>query len=252
LQTAEEQVATGKSVDSPTDNATAYYAAQSFVQQASDLSNVKDNISTSLTTVDSATTSIGSISQVVQQLQTITQQALGTTDSNTRANLATQYNQLLPQLDQLANDSSFNGTNLLNGTSNDLTVYLNASNTASLTISSVDATSNGLGITPITNDFATNDDITAANGQLSNALSTLSTDAANLGSNSTVLQTNQDFASNLIGSLQSASDDLTVADINQEAANLLAVQSQNQLGIISLSISGQLAQATLGLFGGSR
>jgi len=250
LQGAEQQLSTGKSVNSPSDNAPAYYAAQSFLQQASDLSNLKDNLATSLTTVNAATSSISDVSHVVQQLQSITTEASGTTDVTARAGFASQYNALLPQLDQLVDDATFNGTNLLNNTSNSLTVYFNASNTAGVTIPGVNITSNGLNIAPATNGFATNADINAASSQLQNALSTLNTNAASLGGNATLIQTNQDFTSNLIGSLQTASDNLTLADTNQEAANLLTLQAQNQLGVVSLAISGQLAQATLRLFGG--
>jgi flagellin-like hook-associated protein FlgL len=248
LQQTQQQLSTGKSVNSPSDNPTAYYAAQTFLQQANSLSNLKDNLSTSLTTVNSTTSAISSVSDVVQQLQGITTQAAGTTDPTVRATLASQYNALLPQLDQLVNDSTFNGTNLLNSTSNSLTVNFNANNTSNLTISGVNVTSSGLNITPVANGFATTADINAANSQLSNALSTLNTASANFGGNATLIQTNQDFTSNLIGNLQTAADNLTVADPNQDAANLLALQAQDQLGIVSLSVSGQLAQAVLQLF----
>jgi flagellin-like hook-associated protein FlgL len=79
-------------------------------------------------------------------------------------------------------------------------------------------------------------------------LSTLRTDAASFGGNATLIQTRQDFTTNLINSLQTASDGLVLADTNQEGANLQALQAQDQLGIVSLGISGQLAQAILRLF----
>jgi flagellin len=248
LQTAEQQLSTGKSVNSPSDNATAYYASQAFLQQASDLSGLKDNLSTSLTTLNSTASSISDIGQVVQQLKGITTQALSTTDPTARAGLAAQYNALLPQLDSLASDAAFNGTNLLNNTSNSLVVNFDTTNNSKLTVPGVNITSSGLNIAPAQNNFATNADINAASSQLSNAESTLRTAAANFGSNATLIQTRQQFTSDLTGNLETASDNLTVADTNQTAANLLAAQAQNQLGIVSLSISGQLAQAVLKLF----
>jgi len=248
LQQTEQQLATGKSVNSAADNAAAFNAAQGFLQQAGDLTNLKDNLSTSLTTVNSATNSLSSVGQVVQQLQGIVSQAANTTDPTARANLATQYNALLPQLDQLANDSGFNGTNLLNSTSNSLTVYFNSSNTAGLTISGVNVTSSGLNISTASNGFASTSDINAANAQLQSALSTLGSDASTFGNNATLIQTNQDFSSNLINNLQTAANNLTVADTNEAGANLLALQAQNQLGVVSLSISGQAAQNILRLF----
>ncbi len=248
LQKVQQSLSTGQSVNSPSDNATAFYASQNFLQQANDLGNLKDNLSTSLTTLSSATSSISDVGQVVQQLQGITAEALGTTDTAIRTGLASQYNALLPQLDELVNDAAFNGTNLLNSTSNSLTVNFNTTDTAGLTIPRVKRTSSGLNLAPAANGFATNADITAAGSQLSSALSTLNTSAAGFGGNATLIQTNQDFTSNLINNLQTASSNLTLADTNQEAASLLALQAQNQLSTVSLGISGQLAQAVLQLF----
>lgn len=248
LQVTQQALTTGLSVNSPSDNATAFYASQGFLQQASDLSNLKDNLATSLTSVTSATNSISDVNQVVQQLQGITTQALSTTDVASRAGLASQYNALLPQLDELVNDATFNGTNLLNNSASSLVVHFNASNTAGLTISGNDLTSSGLNIAPATNSFATTADINAASSQLSSALTTLTTTASSLGGNATLIQTNQDFTSNLINNLQSASGNLTVADTNQEGAGLLALQAQAQLGLVSLGISGQLSQSIFKLF----
>ncbi len=249
LQKTEQGLATGKSVNSPSDNATVYYAAQGFLQQANDLSSLKDNLSTSLTTVNAATNSISSVTQVVQQLQGITTEASNTTDPTARANLASQFNALLPQLDGLVNDATFNGTNLLNGNSSNLVVNFNASNTAGLTISGVNITSSGLNISAASNGFATNADISATNTELQSALSTLRSSSTALGNNATVIQTNQDFTSHLVNNLQDASGNLTTADVNQEAASALALQAQNQLSIVSLNISGQLKESVLKLFG---
>jgi len=248
LRKTEQQLATGKSVNSAADNAVVFAAAQSFLQQANDLSNLKNNLSNAVVTVNSATSSISSVTQMVQQLQSIVSQASATTDPTTKASLATQYNALLPQLDQLANDSTFNGTNLLNSTSNNLVVQFNPSNTAGLTIPGVNVTSAGLNISGASNGFGSSSDINAANTQLQSALSTLRSDASALGTNATLIQTNQDFSTNLINNLQSASNNLVVADTNEAGANLLALQAQNQLGIISLGISGQAAQGILKLF----
>jgi flagellin len=249
LQTTQTHLATGKKVNSASENATAYFASQGFLNRASQLSTIKDNLSTSLETVNSVGDSIGSVQAVVTQLQGITTQALGTTDTTVRAGLASQFNSLLTQLDQLVNDATYNGTNLLNSTSNNLVVYFNENNTTALTITGVNITYSGLAITAATNSFASGTaDIGTSQSLLLTALATLRTDAANFGGNATLIQTRQDFTSNLINSLENASNNLVQADTNQEGANLQALQAQNQLGIVSLGISGQLAQAILRLF----
>jgi len=248
LQQTQAHLSSGKLVNSASDNATAFFASQGFLQRANSLANLKNSLATSLTTVNSVTSSISDATQVVQQLQGITTQALGTTDTTVRAGLASQFNSLLTQLDTLVNDATFNGTNLLNSTANNLVVFFNETNTTALTISGVNVTSSGLNIAAAANGFSTTDNINSSGSLLLTALSTLRTDAANFGGNASLIQTRQDFTSNLINNLQTASDTLTLADSNQEGANLQALQAQNQLGIVSLGISGQLAQAILRLF----
>ena len=245
LQQTQQHLATGKSVTSASDNATAYFASQGFLQRANDLSNLKNNLATALTTVNSVTQSISNVTTVINQLQGVVTQALGTTDSTVRAGLASQFNALLTQLDLLVNDATFNGTNLLNSASTTLVVYFNETNTTALTITGVNITSSGLSISAAANGFSTNDNINTAGSLLLTALSTLRTDAATFGGNATLIQTRQDFTSGLINNLQNASNSLVQADTNAEGANLQALQAQNQLGIVSLGISGQLAQAIL-------
>lgn len=249
LQTSQSHLATGKKVNSASENATAYFASAGFLTRASQLSDVKDSLSTSLETVNSYTNSIGNVQTLVGQLQGVTTQALATTDTTTRAGLASQFNSLLTQLDQLVNDATFNGTNLLNDATKTLVVYFNETNKTALTIQGVNITYSGLSIAAASNGFASaSADIGLTQSLLLTALTTLRTDAANFGGNATLIQTRQDFTSNLISGLQSASNSLVLADTNEEGANLQALQAQNQLGVISLGISGTMAQAILRLF----
>lgn len=249
LEQTQERLSTGKKVNSASDGATAYFASQGFLNRANDLSTVKDNLSTSLQTVNSVTDSIAAATEVVTQLQGLVTQALATTDTTIRAGLASQFNSLLTQLDEMVNDATFNGTNLLNSTSSTLVVYFNEDNSTTLTISGVNITSSGLSLTAATNAWANaTNDIGSAQSLLLTALSTLRTDASTFGGNATLISTRQDFTQSLIDSLQAASDDLVLADSNEEGANLQALQAQSTLGITSLGISGSQAQAILRLF----
>ena len=248
LGTTQEALATGKLVNSAADNATAYFASQGFLNTANGLNTIKNTISTALQAVNSYDNSIADVTSVINQLQGLTTQALGTTNTTTRAGLASQFNALTSQLDLLVNDATFNGTNLLNSTGNTLVVFFNTTNTTALTITGVNITSAGLltasGNTA-GNSWASTADIQGSASYLLTALSTLTTDAANFGGNATLLQTRQDFTSNLITSLQNASSSLVAADTNTEGANLQALQAQDQLGIVSLGVSGTMAQAIL-------
>jgi flagellin-like hook-associated protein FlgL len=248
LASTQNHLATGKVVNSASDNATAYFASEGFLNAANDLNTVKNNLSSALQSVNSFDNSLADVTSVITQLQGLATQALGTTDTSTRAGLASQFNALATQLDTLVNDATFNGSNLLNSTGSTLVVYFNATNTTALTITGVNVTSAGL-LTSSGNTAASSwaaaSNIQTSQSFLLTALSTLRTDAAQFGGNATLIQTRQDFTSNLITSLQNASTDLIQADTNTEGANLQALQAQSSLGVVALGISGTQQQAIL-------
>jgi flagellin-like hook-associated protein FlgL len=171
--------------------------------------------------------------------------AAGTLNA-TRTSLASQYDALRTQVDQLAADAGFNGVNLLNG--DGLKVVFNENSSSSLSISGVTFDSAGLGVSASTNSFQTDKDISDALGNLSAALSTLRSQASTFGSNLSIVQIRQDFTKATINTLQIGADNLTLADTNEEGANLLALQTRQQLSTTALSLASQASQAVLRLF----
>jgi len=170
-----------------------------------------------------------------------------TTPSATRANLQQQYNDLLTQIDALARDASYNGINLLSG--DNLKVVFNEDGSSSQTITGVDFTSGGLNLTALSGDeFQANSSLDTVLAGLDSALSSLRTQAAKFGSNLTTVQTRQDFTKNMINTLQTGADALVLADTNEEGANLLALQTRQQLSTTALSMAAQADQAVLRLF----
>ncbi|MFQ5619966.1 MAG: flagellin, partial [Rhodospirillales bacterium] len=83
---------------------------------------------------------------------------------------------------------------------------------------------------------------------LQSALDTLRTKTKTLGSNVALLQTRLEFTESYVNTLQTGADKLTLADLNEEGANLLALQTRQQLGVQALSFAGQAEQGILALF----
>lgn len=247
LDQTQNRLSTGKKVNNATEGATAYFASEGFLQRAGDFSNIKDSLGTALQTLKAASNSIDAITKVVQQAQGLATSALQNSDATARNGLATQYNGLLTQINGLVSDATFNGTNLLQSGAS-LAVNFNTDSTADLTVSAtaLDATSLSLGAA--TGNWAGNGQISTSASALSAALSTLRTAATGFGTNSTIIQTRADFTTGLINTLQTASDNLVLADTNEEGANLQALQARLQLGVVSLGISGQQTQAIMRLF----
>jgi flagellin len=165
----------------------------------------------------------------------------------TRESLQKDFNDVLTQIDSLAKDASYNGINLLNG--DDLKVSFNENGSSSLTIKGVQFDSNSLGMNQQTGTtFQDNDKIDSVISKIDTALTSLRTQASKFGSSLTTVQTRQDFTKNMINTLQTGADALVLADSNEEGANLLALQTRQQLSSTALSLSAQADQAVLRLF----
>jgi flagellin-like hook-associated protein FlgL len=168
-----------------------------------------------------------------------------------RSNLVSQFNQLKDQLDKTASDSSFNGINLLSGDS--LKLFFNENSTSSLTIQSTNTAgvnSSTLSITSATNtEFQNNTSLDARLQTLHTALTTVASQASAFGSNLSIVQNRQTFTNAMVNTLQTGADGLTLADTNLEGANMLALQTRQQLSVTALSLASQANQAVLRLFG---
>ena len=166
---------------------------------------------------------------------------------NTRANLISQYNQVIDQIKTTAQDASFNGVNLLNG--DQLKLVFNETGKSTLTIQGVTFDPAGLGLATLTKgtDFLDNAGTNKVLGSLNDASSALRSQASSFGSNLSIVQIRQDFNKNLINVLQTGSSNLTLADTNEEAANSQALATRQSIAVSALALANQSQQSVLQL-----
>jgi len=159
----------------------------------------------------------------------------------------TQYNNILDQITTTAQDSSFNGVNLLNG--DQLKLTFNEIGTSTLKIQGVTFNIAGLSLSKLTagTDFLDNTSANNALTSLNTASSTLRTEASTLGSNLSIVQNRQDFSKNLINVLQTGSSNLTLADTNEEAANSQALSTRQSIAVSALALANTAQQSVLQL-----
>lgn len=251
LSQTQNRLATGKKVNSALDGPSAYFTAQSLTNRANSLSSLLDGITNGINTIQAANNGISAITKLVQSAQSLVTQAQQTTDTTVRAGLSTQFGSILTQIDQLSKDSGYNGTNLLAGDT--LTVTLNEKSGGSqstVPVTGVTDTSTGLSVSAAVGNWAASADITNAGTALTTALTTLQSQSATLSSSLSTIQIRADFTKATINTLQTGSDSLTVADSNEEGANLLALQTRQSLSTTALSLSAQSDKNVLKLFGG--
>ncbi len=166
--------------------------------------------------------------------------------TNRREDLENDFNELLIQIDELKNDAGFNGKNLLDG--DDLKVVFNEDGSSSLNIGGVTFDSAGLGLSSVTSgDFDTDATIEATLATLDTATSTLRSQASKFGSNLSVVETRESFTKETINTLETGAANLTLADLNEEGANLLSLQTRQSLSSTALSLASQADQNVLRL-----
>jgi flagellin-like hook-associated protein FlgL len=242
------RLSTGKRVNSALDNPTNFFTAQSLNNRAGDLNGLLDSMSNSVKTIQAADNGISAITKLVQSAQALARQAQQTSDLTEKATLAAQFDDTLDQIDALAADAGFNGKNLLD--SDNLDVVFNEDGTSTLTITGADLTVGGdLAITGAVTNWDDDANITASLDEITVALSTLRTQSKAFGASLATVQARQDFTKSMVNTLMTGADNLTLADSNEEGANLLALQTRQQLSTTALSLAVQSDRNVLSLFG---
>jgi hypothetical protein len=202
-----------------------------------------------VTSNDAASSTIGAITGTATSLvgQTILGPVADPDSQATRAGLVDQYNNVLQQINTTSQDSSFNGINLLNGDTLNLT--FDETGASKLAISGVTFNDAGLGLSglSVNTDFLDSNSANKVLAQLTQASTTLRSEASNLGSNLSIVEIRQDFNKNLINVLQTGASNLTLADTNEEAANSQALSTRQSIAVSALALANQSQQSVLQL-----
>jgi flagellin-like hook-associated protein FlgL len=257
LQTTQTRLATGLRVQKAVDDPINYFTALEHRQRAGDLATRKDEMAESIQLVNAANDGVESVNALIASAKSLAQSALSASTTTELDTLEGQYMSVLCQIDQLASDSGYKGVNLLDGTTVTHTVKFDETGDSNLTMTGFDASSTGatLSLVSLTaSDWssaggtANLDTINSAITQLDSATTNLRSEAQKLSTNLSTITIRQDFTSNMINTLEDGAAALTNADMNEEGANMLMLQTRQQLGTTSLSLASQAAQSVLRLF----
>jgi len=270
VQRTNSRLSTGLKVSSAIDDAVAYFQSKSLNDRASDLTTRKDGIDQGISSLKAALTTLESQEKIMVQMKGLLLSAKSATNTE-RADLATQYQTLAAQVTNLVNDANYQGLNLLNSTVAQLTVQFSDKTAAQLQVQGVDvrltqmagfdyAAATALGSTlslasglsgvpaewsGVSNSVSVFDAIIE---KMDSAITTVRSNAKTIGTNVALLQTRSDFTKSYVNALKEGADKLSLADLNEEGANLVALQTRQQLGIQALSFAGQQEQGVLSLF----
>jgi flagellin len=264
------RLSTGLKVASAIDDAVAFFQAKALSDRAGDLTSRKDGIDQGISSLTVALKATESVESVFNQMKGILLSAKSAT-STERVDLQIQFDELAKQSNLLVNDASYQGLNLLNSTATQLKVSFSEKSASVLSVDGSNVQLSGFtaafGVTllsaaglggnlidalnttftsfDLSNQVSTFDAIVE---RLDSAITTVRSKAKSLGSNVSLLKTRLDFTSQYVNTLSGGSDKLTLADLNEEGANLVALQTRQQLATQALAFAGQSEQAVLQLF----
>ena len=262
MEITQNRLATGLKVNTALDDPINFFAAQEHRSRASDLASRKDGMSEAIQTIKAANVGVEGVNNLIAQAKSLAQSAMSATASEATT-LATQYGKVMTQINQMANDSGYKGTNLMQ--SGSLTVqfaptanqsFLNMTgfgdSTAAFNIAGLDAevSTAGMGTTWVVSGqtTVTTSAVQTSINNLETAMDTLRTKSKTLSNNLAIITAREDFTSQMINTLGDGAAKLTEADMNEEGANMLMLQTRQALATTSLNLASQVAQSVLRLF----
>lgn len=250
LSETQTRINTGLKINTAKDNAAVFSIAQKLRADLRGFGAVKQSLDRSIGTVDVAMAAATAISDILISMK---EKAVAAADSGldttSRTALAEDFNSLKTQISTIIQNASFNGSNLIDSGTTDVTAITNPDATKVLTVVHQDLTLGGGNITvTAAQSITTQTNAAAAVTALVASLNNVNSSLTKLGAGAKSLEQTRIFSDRISDVIETGIGNLVDADLAKESANLQALQVKQQLGIQALSIANQSPQAILSLF----
>jgi len=261
FEITQKRLSTGLRVNTALDDPINFFNAQEHRLRATDLAGRKDGMSEAIQTIKAASVGVEGISNLIAQAKSLAQSAMsaGSTEAST---FASQYATVMTQISEMATDSGYKGINLLQAgeltvefapTAGDSTLKLTGFGGTSSNFTVTGLSAEITGVTAATWASSGSSTVNTVNIQtsinnLDLANGELRTESKKLSNNLSIITAREEFSAQMINTLNDGAAKLTEADMNEEGANMLMLQTRQALGTTSLSLAGQAAQGVLRLF----
>jgi len=258
FEIVQKRLASGLRINSALDDPINFFTAQEHRLRAADLAARKDGMSEAIQTIKAANVGVENINTLIAQAKSLAQSALSATSTDATT-FALQYETVIDQINEMARDSGYKGVNLLQEAQ--LTVqFASEADLSYLNLTGFGGTDIDFNITGLQDEMATkgsnwvagttvnSTNIEASIDRLESARDELRVQSKTLSSNLSIITAREEFTAEMINTLGDGASKLTEADMNEEGANMLMLQTRQALGTTSLSLASQAAQGVLRLF----
>ena len=250
LATAQSQVSTGLAVATAQDNGAIFAIAQNQRATSNALTAVTQSLQRVQSTVNVGATAGTTVSDLLNQLKSITLSAADTsTNTTSRDALNANFVSLIHEIQSVVTNASFNGINLIDGSTNQLAALASTDGTSKLTVAAQSLAFGGANITfAATTSITTVTLATTALAAVNSSIVNVNDALAKLGASQNALETQIPFTGDLQDTIDTGVGNLVNANLAKESATLTALQTKQQLGIQALSIANASSQSLLSLF----
>jgi flagellin len=250
LDQTQSEINSGLKVATAKDNGAIYAIAQNQRGAVAGLQSVIESLNNGSSAIDVALSAGQSISDLLIQMK---QQALSASDASldtaSRQALNASFQALLGQITTIVNNAAFNGANLVNGSTNEITALASADGSRHITTMAQNMSLSGSIVTLASSaSISTQTSASALVATIQSSLTNVDSALAKLSSGSAKFSIQATFTQNLSDTLTTGIGNLVDANMAQESAQLQSLQVKQQLGIQALSIANQAPQAILSLF----
>jgi len=250
LNMTQNAINTGMTVADAEDNGAIFAIAQDMRGDVAGYSAVSGSLDRATSSVDVALSAGQSISDLLIQMK---QQALAAADTSlnttSRQALNSNFQALLQQITTVVENAKFNGSNLIDGSTNGIEALASSDGQHRITVAAQNMSLSGPIVTIATNaSISTQTAASAMINVVEASLTNVDSALASLGSGSAKMSIQATFVSNLSDTLTTGIGNLVDANMASESAQLTALQTKQQLGVQALSIANQAPQIILSLF----
>ena len=240
LQGNYARLSSGLRIATAADDAAGLGISERMRSQIRSLKAAGRNAQDGISLVQTAEGALSEASNILGRMRELAVQATnGTLSTTDRATIATESDALVSELDRIASSTTFNGVNLLDGTSTTsaIQVGINANETIDVTLQ--DSTSGTLGVDSTNVDMTTSAGANTALAAIDTAINTVSTARGNLGAS-------QNRLSSAYASIQSASENLSTAESRIRDVDVAAETADlTRNSILQQAATSVLAQANV-------
>ena len=250
LQSTQNIISTGKTINSAKDNGAIWSIAQTMSGKNTALDAVKDSLNRAQSTIDVAMSAGQQVSDLLTQMKAKALAASDTSlDTVSRQALNADFKSLRDQITSVVNNADFNGVNMVKSGGTTVYALANDSGSMRMTVSAEDLSLGGANVSlAATASFNSATSASAYIATIDTNLTSVNTALTKLGTGSNALAAHLTFVKNLQDSLTTGISNLVDADMAAESAKLQALQTKQQLGVQALSIANQSTSIMLSLF----